>query len=71
MNGTTKDPTTGRAVPSVLLTATWVTPKLVESTVIHDGVINPVALCTSVRPAVTGDKKIPTYAQDCKKYGIH
>ncbi len=71
VNGSTKDPSTGRAVPSVLLQATWVTPKLVESTVIHDGVINPVALCTKVRPAVAGDKKIPTYAQDCKKYKIH
>ncbi len=71
VNGTTKDPSTGREVPSVLLTATWVTPKLIESTVIHDGVINAVALCTKVRPAVAGDKKIPTYAQDCKKYGIH
>jgi D-xylose transport system substrate-binding protein len=70
VNGSTKDPSTSRAVPSVLLKATWVTPKLIQSTVIANGVINPVSLCTNVRPAVAGDKKIPTYKQDCKTYKI-
>jgi D-xylose transport system substrate-binding protein len=70
VNGTTADPSTSREVPSVLLKATWVTPKLIQSTVIANGVINPVALCTNVRPAVAGDKKIPTYKQDCKTYKI-
>ncbi len=70
VNGTTTDPTTSRAVPSVLLKATWVTPKLIQSTVIANGVINPVSLCTNVRPSVAGDPKIPTYAQDCKTYKI-
>jgi D-xylose transport system substrate-binding protein len=70
VNGSTTDPSTSRAVPSVLLKATWVTPKLIQSTVIANGVINPVALCTNVRPAVAGDSKIPTFKQDCKTYKI-
>jgi D-xylose transport system substrate-binding protein len=70
VNGTTKDPSTSRAVPSVLLKATWVTAKKVESTVIANGVISAAALCTKVKPAVAGDKKIPTFATDCKTYKI-
>ncbi|MCU1362547.1 MAG: solute-binding protein [Acidimicrobiaceae bacterium] len=70
VNGTTKDPTTGREVPSALLTATWDTPSLIQSTVIANGVINAVALCTNVKPAVAGVKSLPTYAKDCKKYKI-
>lgn len=70
VNGSTKDPSTGRAVPSVLLKATWDTAKLIQSTVIANGVINAVALCTNARPAVTGDKKIPTYKADCKSLKI-
>jgi D-xylose transport system substrate-binding protein len=70
VNGTTTDPSNSRSVPSVLLKATWVTPKLIQSTVIANGVINPVALCTNVRPSVAGDKKIPTFKQDCKTYKI-
>jgi len=70
VNGTTKDPTTSREVPSVLLTASWVTAPKIQSTVIANGVINAVALCTKVKPAVAGDKKLATYAADCKKYKI-
>ncbi|HVB51592.1 MAG TPA: substrate-binding domain-containing protein [Acidimicrobiales bacterium] len=70
VNGKTKDPTTSRQVPSVLLTATWDTAKKIESTVIANGVINAVSLCTTARPSVSGDKSIPTYKADCKKYGI-
>lgn len=70
VNGTTTDPTTSRAVPSVLLKATWVTAPKIESTVIANGVIAAAQLCTKVKPAVAGDKKITTYAADCKKYGI-
>jgi D-xylose transport system substrate-binding protein len=70
VNGSTTDPSDQRAVPSVLLTATWDTPKNIQSTVIANGVINAVALCTNVRPSVAGDKKIPTYKADCKKYKI-
>ena len=70
VNGTTKDPSTSRNVPSVLLTATWVTAPKVESTVIANGVIKASALCTGVKPAVAGDKKITSYAADCKKYKI-
>jgi D-xylose transport system substrate-binding protein len=68
-NGTTTDPVSKRKVPSVLLKATWDTPALVQSTVIANGVINAVALCTNAKPAVTGDS-LPTYAADCKKYHI-
>jgi D-xylose transport system substrate-binding protein len=70
VNGTTKDPTTGREVPSALLTPTWDTPSLIQSTVIANGVINAVALCTNVKPPVSGDSSIPTYAADCKKFKI-
>jgi D-xylose transport system substrate-binding protein len=70
VNGTTTDPVSKRKVPSVLLKATWDTPALIQSTVIANGVINAVALCTNVRPAVTGDSGLPTYAADCKKYHI-
>jgi D-xylose transport system substrate-binding protein len=70
VNGTTTDPSDSRAVPSVLLTASWVTAPKIQSTVIANGVINAVALCTKVKPAVAGDKKLTTYAADCKKYKI-
>ncbi len=56
-------------VPTVELAPTWVTTANVESTVIKDGVINKYALCTSVRPTVKGSH-LPTFAQDCAKYGI-
>ncbi len=70
VNSSTTDPSDQRAVPSVLLTPYWDTPKLIQSTVIANGVINPVSLCTNVRPHVAGDSKIPTYKQDCKTYKI-
>ncbi len=70
VNGTTSDPSTSRQVPSVLLKATWVTAPKIQSTVIANGVINAVALCTNSRPAVAGDRNIPTFKADCKKYKI-
>ncbi len=70
VNNTTTDPTDHRAVPSVLLTPYWDTPNLIQSTVIANGVINAVALCTNVRPHVAGDAAIPTFKQDCSKYHI-
>ncbi len=69
VNGHTADKVAHRSVASVLLTPTWVTAANVEKTVVANGVISPVALCTSFRPAVKGFKA-PTYAQDCKTYGI-
>jgi hypothetical protein len=51
------------------LTATWVTAANVESTVIHDKVIDASALCTSTSPTVAGATE-PTYAADCTTYGI-
>jgi D-xylose transport system substrate-binding protein len=70
VNGTTTDPVNKRKVPSILLQATWDTAPLIQSTVIANGVINAVALCTNVKPAVKGDAGLPTYAADCKKYKI-
>jgi D-xylose transport system substrate-binding protein len=58
-----------KKVPSVLLTATWVTASNVESTVIHDKVIKASALCTSSAPTVKGATP-PTYAADCTTYGV-
>jgi D-xylose transport system substrate-binding protein len=69
VNGHTMDKVAHRSVASVLLTPTWVTAANIEKTVVANGVISPVALCTSFRPAVKGFKA-PTYAQDCKTYGI-
>jgi D-xylose transport system substrate-binding protein len=58
VNGVTKDPTTGKEVPSVLLTPEWVTPTNMEATVIHDGFVPASQLCAG------------KYAADCKTYGI-
>jgi D-xylose transport system substrate-binding protein len=73
VNGTSTDSAATinslKSVPSVLLTATWVTAANVESTVIHDKVISASALCTSSAPTVSGSTQ-PTYAADCTTYGI-
>ena len=58
-----------KRVPSVLLTATWVTSANVEKTVIHDKVIKPSDLCTSAKPTVAG-KPQPTFAHDCAMLNI-
>jgi len=74
VNGTATDSSATissfKNVPSVLLTATWVTPANVESTVIHDKVIEASALCTSSSPTAKG-QSLPTFAADCTTYGIH
>jgi D-xylose transport system substrate-binding protein len=70
VNGSTKDTLENRGVPSVLLTATWVTPDKIQATVIKDKVIKVSDLCTSKAPTVQGSTQ-PTYAQDCTTYGIH
>jgi D-xylose transport system substrate-binding protein len=74
VNGTSTDTSATinsfKHVPSVLLTATWVTAKNVEKTVVHDKVIVPSQLCTSSSPTVTGSTQ-PSYSADCTKYGIH
>jgi D-xylose transport system substrate-binding protein len=72
-NGTTPDSMATIAslkhVPSVLLTPTWVTASAVEKTVIKDKVIVASQLCTSAAPKVHGLTE-PSYAADCKTYGI-
>ncbi|MDE3064222.1 MAG: substrate-binding domain-containing protein [Acidobacteriota bacterium] len=70
VNGTTTDTLQHYAVPSVLLTATWVTPDKIQSTVVKDKVISPAQLCTNTAPVVPG-YAAPTYAADCSTYGIH
>ena len=74
VNGTSTDSNATisalKNVPSVLLTATWVTAATVEATVIHDKVIAASALCTNSAPIVAKDSSIPTYAADCTTYGI-
>jgi D-xylose transport system substrate-binding protein len=74
VNGTSTDSAATisslKNVPSVLLTATWVTAATVEATVIHDKVIAASALCTNTAPIVKGDSSTPTYAADCSTYGI-
>jgi D-xylose transport system substrate-binding protein len=69
LTGKTKLTGTSTLVPTVELGPTWVTSANIESTVIKDGVINKFALCTGVRPTVKGSH-LPTYAQDCKTYGV-
>jgi D-xylose transport system substrate-binding protein len=73
VNGTSNDSAaktkTLKNVPSVLLTATWVTAAKVQKTVIADKVIKASALCTASAPTVAGSTQ-PTYAADCKTYGI-
>ncbi len=73
VNGTSTDSAATinslKKVPSVLLTATWVTAATVEKTVIKDKVIKASDLCTKTAPTVEG-KTVPTYAQDCATYGI-
>ncbi len=69
VNGKTPDTLEKKGVSSVLLTATWVTAKDVESTVIHDGVVKASDLCTTSAPTVAGSSQ-PTYAADCTTYGI-
>ena len=73
VNGTSTDSSalinSLKKVPSVLLTATWVTAANVQKTVIADKVIKASALCTNSSPTVQGSSQ-PTYAQDCTTYGI-
>ncbi len=73
VNGTSTDSSalinSLKTVPSVLLTATWVTAANVQKTVIADKVIKASALCTNSSPTVQGSSQ-PTYAQDCTTYGI-
>jgi D-xylose transport system substrate-binding protein len=58
LNGTSTDPTTHNAVPSVLLTPEWVTPSNMASTVIKDNFVPAAQLCAG------------SYKADCTKYGI-
>ena len=73
VNGTSTDSVATinslKHVPSVLLSPTWVTAAMVEKTVIKDKVIKASDLCTSSAPTVQGRTE-PTYAADCKTYGI-
>ena len=58
LNATSKDPTTGNTVPSVLLTPEWVTPANMNATVIADKFVPASQLCTG------------KYGPECKAVGI-
>ncbi len=58
VNGTTMDTTANQAVPSVLLTPIWVTPKNMAATVVKDGFVPAAKLCAG------------GLASDCKAAGI-
>jgi D-xylose transport system substrate-binding protein len=58
LNGTTEDINEKKAVPSVLLQPTWVTPSNMNSTVIADKFVPASQLCSG------------SYAEACKKAGI-
>jgi D-xylose transport system substrate-binding protein len=58
VNGSAEDLTAKVAVPSILLTPKWVTPNLVQSTVIQDGFVPASQLCAG------------SFKADCTKYGI-
>jgi D-xylose transport system substrate-binding protein len=47
VNGTTQDTTANKAVPSVLLTPTWVTDQNMKATVITDGAAKVTDVCVS------------------------
>jgi D-xylose transport system substrate-binding protein len=58
VNGSTTDTTSHQKMPSALLVPEWVTPAMVESTVVKDGFVTAAQLCAGA------------YASDCSKYGI-
>jgi D-xylose transport system substrate-binding protein len=70
VNSTTPDTLQKKNVPSVLLTASWVTAADIQSTVIADKWITAASICTPNAPTVAGSTQ-PTYAQDCTTIGIH
>ena len=70
VNGKTPDTLQKSNVPSVLLTASWVTAADIQSTVIADKWITASQICTSNAPTVAGSPQ-PTYAADCTALGIH
>jgi D-xylose transport system substrate-binding protein len=58
VNGSAEDVTAKVSVPSILLKPEWVTPNLVQSTVIKDGFVPASQLCSG------------SFKADCTKYGI-
>ena len=69
VNGKTPDTLEKKGVASVLLKASWVTAKDIQSTVIHDGVLKASDLCTNSSPTAAG-QTLPKYVEDCTTYGI-
>jgi D-xylose transport system substrate-binding protein len=67
LNGSVTNPNASNAkVPSVLLTPEWVTPQTIEMTIVHDHSVPASTICTAQAPAGQ-----PTYASDCRRYGVH
>jgi len=59
INATTEDTVSNYAVPSILETPEWVTPTLVEKTIVADQFVPASQICAGA------------FFADCKKYGIH
>jgi len=59
INSTTEDTVSNYAVPSILETPEWVTPNLVEKTIVADQFVPASQICAG------------GFLADCKKYGIH
>jgi D-xylose transport system substrate-binding protein len=59
-NGVTKDGTTGKNVPSVLLSPYWVTATTIEKTVVADKFVPASQICTTT-----------ALQADCTTFGIH
>ncbi|MGA2968802.1 MAG: substrate-binding domain-containing protein [Acidimicrobiales bacterium] len=59
-NGTTLDSTTGKKVPSVLLSPYWVTASTIEKTVVADKFVPASQICTTT-----------ALQADCTTFGIH
>jgi D-xylose transport system substrate-binding protein len=58
VNGTTRDTTANKDIPSSLLTPVWVTADNMASTVVKDGAISVSSLC------------VPAVASACTAAGI-
>jgi len=64
INGSTLDSTANVQIPSVLETPKWVTAATIESTVVADKFVPASQICSGSPPSG------PSYAADCKKFGI-
>ncbi|HEY7967685.1 MAG TPA: substrate-binding domain-containing protein [Solirubrobacteraceae bacterium] len=64
INGSTTDTVANVQIPSVLETPKWVTASTIEKTVVHDKFVPASQICAGAPPSG------PSYAADCKRFGI-